>query len=125
MRWPTPTEPVKLTAVMPGWLTKASPIDAARAHDEVEHTGGDAAAVDDVGQRPGAAGHQICRLQDHAVAIGQCRRDLPRRDRDREVPRSDQADHAQRLAGDFHADAGRTDGNVFTGAGAGIRRRRT
>ena len=89
--------------------------DAARAHDEVEHTGRDAAAVDDVGQRPGTAWHQVCRFQHHAVAIGQCRCNLPGGDGDREVPGGDEADHAQRLAGDFHPDAGAHGGQCFTG----------
>jgi hypothetical protein len=49
-------------------------------------------------------------LSTTAVAEGQRRRDLPGRDGDREVPRRDEADHADRLARDFDADAGRTDG---------------
>ena len=40
------------------------------------------------------------------VAVGERRRDLPGRDGDREVPRRDQADDADRLAGDLHIDAG-------------------
>jgi hypothetical protein len=70
----------------------------AAAHDEVEHALRQAGARQDLGQRPGAAGHEVGRLEHDAVAVGQRRRDLPGRDGDREVPRRDDADHADRLA---------------------------
>src|SRR5690606_41837908 len=47
----------------------------------------------------------LCRSRDHAgwfphhgVAVAQCGRDLPRRDRDREVEGRDDRDHADRFA---------------------------
>ena len=89
--------------------------DAARAHDQVEDTGRNAAAVDDVGQRPGAAGHEVGRLEDHAVAEGQGRGDLPGGNGDGEVPGGDQADHADGLARDFDADARAHGGQGFAG----------
>ncbi len=57
-------------------------------------------------ERPGAARHQIRRLQHHAIAVGERRRDLPGGDRDREVPGRDQADDAERLPRHLHLDAG-------------------
>ena len=78
---------------------------ATAAHHQVEHAGREACAGDDFGQRPGATRHQVGRFEHDAVAIGQGRGDFPRRDRNREVPRGDQADHAQRFAGDFDVDA--------------------
>ena len=52
-----------------------------------------------------AAGHQVGRLEHHRVAVAERRRDLPGRDGDREIPRRDDADDADRLAGDLDADA--------------------
>jgi hypothetical protein len=62
--------------------------------------------ADDFGQRPGTAGHQVGGLQHHAVAEGQRGCDLPGRNGNGEVPGGDEADDADRLAGDFHADVG-------------------
>lgn len=76
------------------------------AHHQVEHAGREARPGDDLGDGPGAARHQVGRLDHHAVAEGQRRGDLPGRDGDGEVPGGDQADHAQRLAGDLDADPG-------------------
>ena len=53
-----------------------------------------------------AARHQIGRLEHDRVAVAERRRDLPRRDGDREIPRRDDADDADRLAGHRHVDAG-------------------
>jgi hypothetical protein len=77
----------------------------AAAHHQVEHTGREAGAGDDFGQGPGAARYQFSRFEHHAVAVGQGRGDLPGRDGNREVPRRDQANHAQRLTGHFNVDA--------------------
>ncbi|MNF66278.1 hypothetical protein D3C84_480650 [compost metagenome] len=87
----------------------------AAAHHQVEHPGREAGAGDDFGNRPGAARHQIGRFQHHAVAVGQGRGDLPGRNGDGEIPRGDQADHPQRLAGHFHRDAGAHRGQHFAG----------
>ncbi len=103
---PVATEPVKLIASMRASVTSFSPTTEPRPIDEVEHAGRDAGAVDDVGERPGAARHQLGRLDHDAIAVGQRRRDLPGRNRDREIPRRDEADHAERLARDLHVDAG-------------------
>ena len=77
----------------------------ATAHHQVEHTGGETGAGDDFGQGPGAARHQLGRLDHHAVAVGQGRGDFPRGDGDREVPRGDQTHHTEGFAGHFNVDA--------------------
>ena len=80
--------------------------NAATTHHQVEDTGGNAAAADDFGQRPGATRHQIGRFEHHAIAIGQGRCNFPSRNGDGEIPGCDDANHAERLACDFHAYAG-------------------
>ncbi|MNF74083.1 hypothetical protein D3C84_561060 [compost metagenome] len=75
------------------------------AHHQVEHAGGEASTRDDLGQGPGATGYQVGRLEHHTVAVGQGRGDFPGRNGNREVPRGDQADHAQGFTGDFHVHA--------------------
>ena len=90
---------------------------AAAAHHEVEGAGRQRRAADDLGQRPAAGRHQLGRLEHHAVAVGQRRRDLPGRDRERKVPGRDQADHADRLARDVDLHAGPHRGHRFA-AGA-------
>ena len=78
--------------------------------------GGRPARLEDLRERPGAARHEVGGLEHHAVAVGERRRDLPGRDRDREVPRRDHADHAERLARDLDVDAGRTEASFSPGA---------
>ena len=46
----------------------------------------------------GRAGHELGRLEHDRVAVGERRRDLPRRDRDRKIPGRDDPDHPDRLA---------------------------
>ena len=70
----------------------------AAPHDQVEDALRHAALLQDVGERPGGARHQVGGLEHHGVAVGERRRDLPGRDREREVPGRDQPDHAERLA---------------------------
>ena len=80
--------------------------DRAPPHDEVEDALRQPGAHEDVDDRPGAARHEVGRLEDHRVAVAERRRDLPRGDRDREIPRRDDADDADRLARHGHLDAG-------------------
>jgi len=61
--------------------------------------------MQDIDNRPGTARHEVSRLEDDRVAIAERRRNLPCRNGDREVPRRDDADDADRFAGDFDADA--------------------
>jgi hypothetical protein len=81
---------------------------------------GSPARVQDVGDGPGAARHQVGGLEHHGVAEGQRRRDLPGGNRDREVPGRDQADHADRLARHFDADAGPHGGQHFAAGAQGL-----
>ena len=78
--------------------------DRASPDDEIEHALGNAGAHDDFGQRVGAARDEIGGLEDDRVAISERRRDLPGRDREREVPRRDDADDPERLACDLNVD---------------------
>src|SRR6185503_18455893 len=86
--------------------------DAAASHHQVEDAFGHAGVDDDLGQRPGRAWDELGRLEHDAVAVGERRRDLPRGDRNRKIPRRDDADDAYRLAGDLDVDA-RTDRRNF------------
>ena len=70
---------------------------------------------DDLDERPGRARHEVGRLEHHGVAVAERRRDLPGRDRDREIPRRDQADDAERLARDLDVDAGAHGGELLAG----------
>ena len=78
----------------------------ARAHHEVEDASRNAGSENDLGQRSGAAQHQLCRFEDNAVAKGQRRCNLPGWNRDREIPGCDQTDHTDGFAGNFHTGAG-------------------
>ena len=77
---------------------------AARAHDHVEHTRGDARLQREALQLERCQGRQRRGLEDDRVARRERRAELPRRDRDGEVPRHDEPDHAERLA-EGHVDA--------------------
>jgi len=68
----------------------------AEAVDHVEHAWRQHIA-DNVHQHHDAHRRLLGRLQHHAVAGRQRRGNLPRRHQDREVPRDDLADHAERL----------------------------
>src|SRR6202158_3961955 len=80
--------------------------DAATTHDQVEDARGYARFDDDVRQRPGRPGYQLRRLEHHAVAVAECGRDLPRRNRHRKIPRGDDADDAQGFARHLDVNAG-------------------
>ncbi len=103
---PVPTEPVKVMASMRGIVEDGVADHRAAAHDEVEHAFRNAGARDDVGKRPGRARHEVGRLEDDAIAVGERRRDLPGGNGDREIPRRDDADDADRLAGQLDVNAG-------------------
>ncbi len=88
--------------------------DRAASHDEVQDAGRDAGAVQDVDEGPGRARHEIGRFEDDTVPVGKRRRDLPGGYRCREVPRRDDADHADRLARDLDRDTGTQRRNRLT-----------
>ena len=103
---PVPTEPVKVMALTSRAVEHRLADHRAPAHDEVEHALGQAGAVQDVDDAPRRSpGTRSAGLKTTRVAVGQRRRDLPGRDGDREIPRRDDADDADRLAGDLDADA--------------------
>ena len=80
--------------------------DRAAPHHEVEHAGGNAGLRQDLGERPRAARHEVRRLEHDGVAVRERGRDLPGRNRDRKIPRRDEADDADRLARHLDVDAG-------------------
>ena len=79
---------------------------APAADHKVEHAGRQLRAADDGGQRGATGRHQLGRLEHHGVAIGQRGRNLPGGNGKREIPRRDQADHADRFTGDIHLHTG-------------------
>ena len=80
--------------------------------DQIKYALRHAGAHDDFSERMGATGDKVGGLEDDRVAIGQSRRDLPRRDREREVPRRDDADDPEGLARDLDIDV-RPDAREF------------
>ena len=78
--------------------------DGTAPDDQIEHALGNAGAHDDFRQRVSAAGNKVGRLENHRVAIGQRRRDLPGGNREWKVPRGDDADDPERLAGHLDVD---------------------
>jgi hypothetical protein len=54
----------------------------------------------------GGARHEVSRLKHHGIAVTQRRRDLPGRDRNREIPGRNDADDANRLTSHLDLDAG-------------------
>ena len=94
-------------------------VDAAVAHDriadvrtadeQVEHPGRQARVGQRLRESDGEQRHRAGRLPHHGVAVDQRGRDLPGRDRDREVERGDHTDDTDRLAGhqDLLAGTGR------------------
>ena len=72
--------------------------DTAVADDEIEHARWRTCFVDDRGERMGDCRCRSRRLHDDRVAEGERGRRLPRRNRDREIPRSYEPNDAQRFA---------------------------
>ncbi|MNM93687.1 hypothetical protein D3C81_1060680 [compost metagenome] len=89
-----------------GGLDQAFADHSAAAHDQVEGAGGQGLAADDFSQGPGAGRHQVGRFEHHGVAEGQGRGNLPRGGGHGEIPRRDDADHADRFTLNFDLDAG-------------------
>ena len=70
---------------------------AAEAVHDVEHAGRETDLRGEFAEHPRSQRRDFAGLADHAVARRQCRRDLPGEQVQRQVPRADAADHAQRL----------------------------
>src|SRR5690606_29179313 len=94
--------------------------DRTLAHDEVEDALRQAGPVQDIDDRPGAAGHEFGWLEDDRVAVAERRCDLPGGDCDWEVPRRDDAHNADSLARDFDTDAGTHGGSGLAGKPQGL-----
>ena len=104
MRRPTSVEPVNATLATSGCSTIRSPTTRPGAHDHVEDALGHPGLDDDLLELDCRERRQLGRLEDDGVACRQRRAELPRGDRQREVPGRDQADDAERLA-ERHVDA--------------------
>lgn len=96
-------------------FSQCLPNDTAAPHHEIEGAGRKTRAADDFRQSPGAAGYQVSWLEHNAVPVGECRRDLPGRNGDGEVPRRDDAHHANRLTKNVDLDAWSDRLQVFAG----------
>ena len=125
---PTSVEPVKQTLRTSGWVTNRSPTTEPLPGMTVKHALGQPGlerqlADPDRGQRG-----ELGRLEHDGVAGGQRRREAPAGDRHREVPRHDDADHAERLVeGDVDAagapgSAGRTAARARRSSSSGTSR---
>src|SRR5439155_25563161 len=88
--------------------------DAAAAHHEIEYAGWHTGVSDKLGECPRRSRHELRRLEHHAVAISKRRRDFPCRDGDGKIPRRDETDNAEWLAGNLHVHAGTHRGNLLS-----------
>ena len=87
-------------------LDQPLPDDGALADDDVDDALGNAGLERELAEPQRRERRQLRRLQHDGVAARERRPELPRRDVEREVPRRDQADDAERLA-ERHVDAAR------------------
>ena len=94
---PTSVEPVKATLATSGCSTSRCPHTEPGPGHHAQHALGQPRLQRDPLQLERRERGELGRLEDHRVAGGERRRDLPRGDREREVPWRDQPDHAERL----------------------------
>jgi ParB family chromosome partitioning protein len=87
-------------------LDQPAPDDGALADEDVQDALGQPRLERQVSQPQCRERCQLCRLQHDRVAARERRRDLPRRDVEREVPGHDRGDDAERLP-EGHVDAAR------------------
>ena len=92
---PTAVEPVKATLLTSGCATSAAPVVAVPGKD-VDDALGQARLAADVREEQRGQRGRLGGLQDHRVAGGERRGDLPREHQQREVPGDDLAGHAER-----------------------------
>ena len=91
-RGPSSTEPVKLIPSTSGDADQRLADRGAAPHHEIEHPRRDARAAARMSASAHAhPGHEVGRLEHDAVAVGEGGGDLPRRDREREVPGRDRS----------------------------------
>ncbi len=72
------------------------------AGEDVEHARRETRLLDKSGQRERAYGRIVARLRDHGAPGRQGRRELPRQQEQRRVPRHDRRDHTERLVAGVH-----------------------
>jgi len=89
---------VKAIFATSGCLARRSPTTRARADDDVQHALGQPRVERDLLQLQRGQGVSSAGFRMTALPGGECRRDLPRRDRQREVPGDDQSYDAERFA---------------------------
>ena len=102
---PVLTEPVKVMALTSGELMIASPTTEPLPMTRLSTPLGSPARARMSTIAQARAGHQIGRLEHDRIAVAERRRDLPGRNGDREIPRRDDADDADRLARHGHFEA--------------------
>ena len=83
---------------MPGLRDELGARLRARPREHVQHTGRQAGLGEALGHVQPGARRLVPELEHDGVAVDQRRRELPHGNRDREVPRGDQADRAERTA---------------------------
>ena len=93
---PTAVEPVKEIIATSGWAASAPPGSASPGSMCSTPSGSPASSNSRASSTPPETGGLHVGLQDDGVAEGQRGRDRPGRQDQREVPRADHADHAQR-----------------------------
>ena len=96
---------------MPSWFTIARPTSPSPM-TRLNTPAGAPASIRICAERVSDRRRRGGRLQDDRIAEGEGRRGLPCRDRDREVPWRDQAEHADRFAVGLDVDRGRVNSSV-------------
>ena len=98
--WPVVVSPVKEISGTSGCLTRASPASSPRPLTRLNTPSGRPASLKIVRPQRGGERGELGRLEDHGVAGGQGRGELPGLQHERGVPRRDEAGDADRLAVD-------------------------
>ena len=98
MSLPTSVEPVKATLSTPGCATSAAPAVSPRPVRMLTTPGGKPASAIELGEPQRGERRLLGGLQHQVQPVGECRPELPRGHRQREVPRHDLRHDADRLA---------------------------
>ena len=96
--WPVVVSPVKEISGTSGCLTRASPASSPRPLTRLNTPSGRPASLKICGPQRGGERGELGGLEDHGVAGGQRRGELPGLQHERGVPRGDEAGDADRLA---------------------------
>ena len=97
-RRPVAVEPVKETFAIPGCAAMAAAGGGAEPGDDVHHPGREADLGDELGEAQAGQRRELGRLHHDGVAGREGRAELPPAEHQREVPRDDLADDADRPA---------------------------